>query len=134
VPLHIDDAWNLLSHTLFTSEFPDRHAAINITDRLEAKITEFNLEKKVNSTTHDNAANVTKAINSSDMFGESNPCYAHTQNLCVMKVLNNENVKPLLKKCTKIVAYFKQSSSAKYALKKEQKRLKKKRAYFNSIL
>jgi hypothetical protein len=118
---YITKGWVLASHVLYTAEFPNSHTAVNLANELEEHNLLWGLGGKILSTTHDNARNITKAVKSSTNLGESNPCFAHTQNLCVKAVLDYKPLKKLLKRCRRLVGFFKHSTKANEKLKAQQK-------------
>lgn len=118
---YITVGWVLVSHVLYTAEFPKKHTAINLSGDLETHARRWGIDGKILSTTHDNARNITAAVKKSRILGESNPCFAHTQNLCIKEVFKIMQVKNLLKRCRKLVGFFKHSTRANEGLKSQQK-------------
>jgi hypothetical protein len=118
---YIDDDWKLVKHTLFTCSMADRHTHLNLINKLETKLEEWGIIKKILSTTSDNAANILKDVKQSNSLGESNGCFAHKIHLCVMNLFKNNDLCKLLKKCTRLAGHFKHSSIASTGLVEKQK-------------
>ncbi|KAF4530311.1 hypothetical protein B566_EDAN017646 [Ephemera danica] len=121
---YIDREWEIHSATIFTASMPESHDADNLQEKLEVNAAEWELgNKKIVATTHDNAGNIQNAVDQSDVLGESNRCFAHTQNLAVMEALNTPRASNLISKCIAIVGHFKHSHPATEELHKMQKHL-----------
>lgn len=121
---YIDDEWNLQSNTISTAGMSESHDADNLQDKLEAIAAEFNLiESKIVCTTHDNASNIQNGVDQSDLLGDSNRCYAHTEQLAMMEALSTPRATQLISKCSAIVGHFKHSGPARDALEKMQRQL-----------
>lgn len=120
---HFIDACDYKSINLGVLELNTNHTALNIQEWLEQMLNTWNIDKnKVCIAVADNAANITKAVK--DCFGEDKylPCLAHTLNLVVNGVLDNEKdfkeIFEVIHKVKSIVTYFHQSCTAMDLLRK----------------
>lgn len=93
------------------SELDDRHTSDNLKEWLLEIIEKWNITlESIVVVVSDNAPNIKKAI--VDAFGEEKHlgCYAHTLNLVVAKIIEEDEVVSLLcSKVKSIVAFFKKS-------------------------
>ena len=83
---------------LHTKPFNDSHTSVNISEMVYSMIDEFSLPHyKIHNIVHDNASNMTNAINVLSDFN-SLPCFTHTTQLVVNNaVLEQPSVSVLLK-------------------------------------
>lgn len=115
--------WTLSSLTLETTEFEERHTAINLRAHLDETTKRWHLTNKVTGITHDNASNITAAVRDSDCVGMSVPCFAHTLQCAVNAGLAGNSIQKLVEKSRGIVGHFKHSNLATTALTEQQRQL-----------
>ena len=119
---YITSDWKLESKVLQTHEMPKRHTALNIAERLQDCISEWNIDKeRVSAIVHDNASNITLAVQ--NLGWQSVPCFAHTLQLTVNNGLEVSQINRLASVARKTVGHFKHSSLARTALKEKQQQL-----------
>lgn len=87
-------------------EFSDRHTSDNLAEGLLKVAKEWGIDNKVVCCVSDNAANITKAIQT--LKWPHNPCFAHTINLLVRDALMV--MKPTVDKVKAIVEFFHRST------------------------
>lgn len=101
---------------------PERHTALNIAERLQDCISEWNIDKeRVSAIVHDNASNITLAVQ--NLGWQSVPCFAYTLQLAVNNGLKVSQINRLASVARKTVGHFKHSSLAMTALKEKQQQL-----------
>lgn len=84
----INNFWQLESFNICTKEITHSHTSENLFETIQSVITEWKLDNKVQCISHDNAANITLAVKMMSLDGIiSNPCAAHTLQLCIKKAL-----------------------------------------------
>ena len=109
------------SKVLQTSEMPERHTRVNISERLKAAACEWNIANdRLAAVVHDNAANMVLAV---DLVGEWDDfgCFGHTLQLAVNVGLNLNPLSHLLAAARKFVGHFKHSVTAVASLNNKQK-------------
>ncbi|XP_022162406.1 zinc finger BED domain-containing protein 1-like [Myzus persicae] len=111
ITCHFLDNWTLRNRILETVEVPESHTSDNITKNLQSVMQNWKIEHKVCAIVSDNASNMVKAIRDLDQDNLIR-CTAHSIQLSVNTVLQNESVKLLTNKLRAIVAHFNRSSSA----------------------
>ncbi|XP_036336097.1 zinc finger BED domain-containing protein 1-like [Rhagoletis pomonella] len=86
------------------------HSGENIASSIRHVLTEWKIFDKVTTIVTDNAQSMVKACR---LLKKCHlPCFAHSLNLVMQDVLSHDNLKELISKCKKIVAFFKSSSIA----------------------
>lgn len=110
VTIHYLENGKINSKILTTEPLNTRHTAENISEHLEQIIDRFDLSKQnIVAAVTDRGANVVAAVN---MFLDPSkhiPCFAHTINRIVEKVLEDDQLSALVKKVRDIVKFFKNS-------------------------
>ncbi|XP_039630884.1 E3 SUMO-protein ligase ZBED1-like [Polypterus senegalus] len=120
VTCHFIEDFRVASCLLDCFEFSERHTADNIAQQLLSVAAEWGVDKKVVCCLTDNAANVTKAIQT---IGWTHlPCLAHTINLVVRD--NLQASKPIIDKVKEAVEYFHRSTVGAQKLKETQLQMK----------
>ncbi|XP_036343514.1 zinc finger BED domain-containing protein 1-like, partial [Rhagoletis pomonella] len=105
----------LSTTTLLTTT---NHSADNIANSLRNVLSEWGVLEKVTSIVTDNAASMIKAC---ELLQKRNlPCFAHSLTLIIQDALSQENTKPVIMKCKRIVGYFKSSTIAYEKFKEAQ--------------
>ncbi|KAE9522942.1 hypothetical protein AGLY_016573 [Aphis glycines] len=113
----INNFWQLQSFNICTKEITHSHTSENLFETIQTVITEWKLDSKVQCISHDNAANITRAVKMMSLDGiTSNPCAAHTLQLCIKKALDIQIFFILIKRASSIVSAFKHSYKRSYAL------------------
>ena len=107
---------------LHSQEFKDSHTGIAINDMINDMVKNWYIPKyKLHTIVHDNAANVTNAMNHSELGNV--PCFIHTSQLiikdCIMK---QKSVQALYLRCKRLVTHLNHSSQIAELLKTIQKR------------
>lgn len=124
VTLHgINKNWNMVSYTLDTLEFEDRHTGPNLQKHLLQVSTEWNLGNKVVAVVHDNARNIVAAMEMTLELGESVRCFCHSLQLAVNHSMKKQMIQDVLQKASNIVGHFKHSNVAAKVLRKKQNML-----------
>lgn len=91
-----DENYELRSPLLACKKFEERHTADNIVIFLQKVVETWKITNKVTAIVTDNAANIVAATRKCNW--RHVPCLAHTLNLIVQAMLENELVKPLIRK------------------------------------
>ena len=113
----------LRSHLLETKEFSDSHSAENVAEELRSILNQWELSTdKVVAATTDNCTNMVRAIQLNDWMNV--PCFSHTLNLAVEKVLLLPVVSKAVARCRRLVSHFHHSSKSSYLLKTKQEDLR----------
>lgn len=120
VTCHFIEDFCVASCLLDCFEFSERHTADNIAQQLLSVAAEWGVDKKVVCCLTDNAANVTKAIQTIGWMHL--PCLAHTINLVVRDALQAS--KPIIDKVKEAVEYFHRSTVGAQKLKETQLQMK----------
>lgn len=119
--LYITPNFTLSSHLLETKEFSDSHSAENVAMELRSILDQWELStENVVAATTDNYANVVRAIQINDWLNV--PCFSHTLNLAVEKVLLLPKVSKAVARCRRLVSHFHHSSKSTYLLKTKTRR------------
>ncbi len=109
-------------YLLQTKEFPETHSAANIAHELQEILSEWNLvECNLSAITRDNGRNISAAVR--DLGWPSLPCFSHTLQLGVEKVLKLPQVVKAIARCKRIATHFHHSSKSSYILKQKQNSL-----------
>ncbi len=117
-----DTSFDLHHYLLATKEFPEAHTAINIADELLGILQEWEIKQDaVAAITTDNGANITLAVRNLRWFHV--PCFSHTLQLGVEKVLKIPAVIKATARCKRIVTHFHHSSKSSYLLNEKQANL-----------
>ena len=96
----IDNHFELHHYLLETKEFPESHTPLNIANELTSILKEWNLgAENVASITTDNGRNIAGAIRELDWTNI--PCFSHTLQLGVQKVLKLPQVVKAIARCKK---------------------------------
>ena len=119
---HINKDFDLNHHLLETKEFPESHTAVNVANELTTILAEWKIEEsKVAAITTDNGMNITAAVR--NLGWTHLPCFSHTLQLSVEKVLKLPLVVKAIARCKRIVTHFNHSSKSSYLLKEKQSNL-----------
>ncbi|XP_017470506.1 PREDICTED: zinc finger BED domain-containing protein 1-like [Rhagoletis zephyria] len=111
---------HFVSAVLATKPLQDNsnHSAQNIAASLRVVFDEWNIFSKISAITTDNASSMIKTC---ELLQKKHlPCFAHTINLVVQDCLALDCLKDILRKCKRIVTYFKSSAIALSKFKAEQ--------------
>ena len=101
----------LRSHLLETKEFFDSHSAENVAEELRSILYQWELSTdKVVAATTNNCANMVRAMQLNDWMNV--PCFSHTLNLAVEKVLLLPVVSKAVARCRGLVSHFHHSSKS----------------------
>ena len=123
VTLHyVDDEWSIAGLVLQTKLIEESHTAINLADFLQTCFHEWGTRDRFIIGMTDNAKNITNAWQNMDRL--SIPCFAHTLNLAVNKVLKVGQVANVMAHARKLVAQFHYSTTLAASLKAKQQLLK----------
>ena len=115
-------SFDLHHFLLETREFPDSHTGINIANEINHILHEWQInDDQIAAITTDNGANVTSATRI--LKWNHIPCFSHTLQLRVEKVLKLPSVVKAVARCKRIVSHFHHSSKSTYLLKKKQENL-----------
>lgn len=110
VTVHFLDNGKLISRYLTTQFLSNRHTAPNIAEYLEDCCVKFGLKKpNISAIVTDNGANMIAAVNQFLDPARHLPCFAHSINRVVEKILETDNIKLLTGKVREIVKFFKNS-------------------------
>ena len=117
---YINNTFELKHHLLVTKEFPESHSAANIADELRNIIQEWDLtEQNISAITTDNGRNIAAAARE---LGWTNlPCFSHTLQLGVDKILKLPQVTKAIARCKRITTHFHHSSKSSYVHKQKKK-------------
>ena len=109
---------------LHTKPFNDSHTSVNIGEMVYSMIDEFSIPHyKIHNIVHDNASNMTNAINAQTDFN-SLPCFTHTTQLVVNNgLLEQPSVSALLKKIKSIGSHLSHSTKAFHQLEELQREM-----------
>ncbi|XP_022910339.2 E3 SUMO-protein ligase ZBED1-like [Onthophagus taurus] len=118
---YINQNWVQVSRNITTESMEDRHTALNLQNKINNIINEWEINDKCVAIVHDNAANIVSATK--EMSVDAITCYAHNLQLVLNKVLDADYIKPLIVKCSSIVSHFKHSYIASTALNTKQEQL-----------
>lgn len=112
----IDDNFDLKSVLLGCHEFSENHTSLNLSNKINLTLKEWDLQNKITFAVSDNANNIKRALSILQLkhFG----CFAHTLNLIVQGALTLES--SLLEKIKTIVTHFRKSTSANKKLNNYQ--------------
>ena len=116
------------SFVLGTREFPGHHTGAAISDAIAEICSEYNIENKVSTIVHDEAANMLLSLrilgNSADEeHFESISCNAHRLQLYLKKGLSADVIDRMVRCSSKLVGHFKHSALATNALTKRQEQM-----------
>ncbi|KAL4091922.1 hypothetical protein QTP88_026529 [Uroleucon formosanum] len=113
----INNFWQLEFFNICTKEITHSHMSENLFETIQSVITEWKLDNKVQCIRHDNVANITIEVKMMSLVGIiSNPCAAHSLQLCIKKALDTQIFSTLIKRASSIVSAFKHSYKRSYAL------------------
>ena len=116
---YLDSEWINHSFNLLTEELTESHTAENLEDALREGMEEWNITEKVRTVVHDNARNITNAVQNLKRDSiDSHPCTAHTLQLSVNLGLKLPECAGIMEKVSKLVSCFNQSTKRTYALEK----------------
>lgn len=120
VTIHFLSQSSELHHFLLEArEFPSAHSGANIADEMTEVLKEWDISiGKITAITTDNGANITLAIEILEMI--QIPCFSHTLQLGVERVLKLPVVVKAVARCKRIVTHFHHSSKSTYLLKENQ--------------
>ncbi len=115
--------WHHQHFTLENRELPGSHTAEHLAETLREILSNWKIaESKVSCTTIDNAANIHKTLADVPEWPYLH-CFAHTLNLCVQAGLDVPRIRHAISMCSRLVAHFRRSSKATYALEEKQRAL-----------
>ena len=117
---YINDHFELEHYLLETKEFPDSHMADDIADELQEILKDWSLhDDNVTVITTDNGKNISAAVR---VLGWKHlPCFSHTLQLGVEKVLKLPQIIKAIAWCKRIATHFNHSSKSSYLLKEKQR-------------
>lgn len=116
---YITPAWKHVARNI-TTEQMERHTILNLQDKIDKILTEWEIKPKCRAIVHDNAANIVGAARN---FPYSINCFAHSLQLVLNKILCEQHNKVIIDKCSNIVGHFKHSNVAMNALSNKQSQL-----------
>lgn len=120
--IHFVDDDKLTAIVLNVTELNERHSSAYLSQIFLSTCSDWGIPlNKITAVVTDNGANIVKAV--SDTFGAHRhlPCFAHSLNLVVTRVIEaSDSVKNLISQVKTIVTYFKQSTTAADELRKSQ--------------
>lgn len=119
---YITSSLKMITTTLATEHFADRHTGENIKNKIESVMANWDIEDKTTAIVHDNAANMNLASSLSDKWRPI-PCTAHTLQLAVNHALDKSGVNAVVSSACRLVSHFRHSTVATTALHKEQERM-----------
>ena len=113
------------SFVLATKEFPERHTAIEIAQKLEEITTDFKVQDKVVCVVHDQASNMELAgtLLLEEQGWNTLKCTAHCLQLCLNAGFSIPAIDRLLGASRKLVYHFHHSVVATQALKTRQEQM-----------
>lgn len=118
-----DSLWTMNSAVLGTRFVEESHTAGNLQTKIEEIIDEFEIRNRAFACVHDNAANISLAMENSTFFQYHIGCAAHTLQLSVNAGLNNDKIKKCIAAASRLVGHFKRSNNATNALRQKQTEL-----------
>lgn len=122
----LDSDWTSQSYNLLTEEMTESHTADHLEDSLHAGMMEWEISDKVANIVHDNAVNISNAVENLSYDGiESHRCSAHTIQLSVKAGLKLGECDTIIKKVSKLVSSFNHSTKRTYALEKHLQQTEK---------
>jgi len=108
---YISGEWSIESHLLCTSEMAERHTGSNIAARIREVLQMWNVrDNHASAVMTDNASNMTADLN--DLEWSHLPCFAHTLQLAVNKMLDVNSLNQMFSLARKMVGHFKHSALA----------------------
>ena len=122
ITLHYLEGTSLKTAYIGTIPLHERHTAEYMSEKLSEVFNDWNIEKtNIMAILTDNGANMVAAVrNLFESSGKHLPCFAHTINLIVDKMLSEGDTRNFVDKVREIVKYFKKSVMATDELKKAQ--------------
>ena len=128
VTVHFIASWEIRSFVLGTREFPGHHTGAAISDAIAEICSEYNIENKVSTIVHDEAANMLLSLrilgdSADEEHFESISCNAHRLQLCLKKGLSVDVIDRMVRCSSKLVGHFKHSALATNALTKRQEQM-----------
>ena len=115
---YINDTWQHVTRNITTECMEERHTALNLKNKLLEIINEWEIADKCVAIVHDNASNIVLATK--ELLSYSVCCFAHSLQLVLNKILDENAIKPTIIKCSSIVSHFKHSNIATGALTNKQ--------------
>lgn len=110
VTIHYLENGELKAKYLTTQLLTTRHTSENIAHYLEDCCKKFGIKKQnISAIVTDSGANVVGAVNKFLQSSKHLPCFAHSINRVVEKILEAEHIKVLIGKVREIVKFFKNS-------------------------
>ncbi|XP_023216703.1 zinc finger BED domain-containing protein 1-like isoform X1 [Centruroides sculpturatus] len=113
----INEDWILKNYLLDMLEVPPPHNSDSFQIVLNNILVDWELQEKVNVVVSENNENCNKAI--TELGFLHIPCFGHILNHAIERGLN-AGIDTVLKKCTKLIEFFSQSSKAKNILEQKQ--------------
>lgn len=115
---YLDPDFKFISVLLECVPFEESHTCVNLSNKIQSVITDWELDNKVVLVVSDNAYNIKGAITILGLkhFG----CFAHSLNLIVQDALKLSTISDIINIVKLIVAVFKRSLNASHELDKYQ--------------
>jgi len=105
----------------------ERHTALNIAEKLENVLSNWEIKDKVTTVITDNAKNVVNAVQLLSNTTNNNisdvTCAAHSIQLSINKALKEDTISEILNLSSRLVGHFIHSNLAKQSLLNIQKQL-----------
>lgn len=99
---HIAENWEMKANVLCTREMPERHTGLNIAEKLQSNVSEFDIMTKIDTVIHDNARSMENAGSrcpESDDVG----CFGNTLQFCVKPAIELCSVSKIVARGRKLV-------------------------------
>ena len=112
---YVSEAFELQSHMLGTSEFPESHTAENVVEALQHILQDWKLPAdSLSIATTDNGRNIALAM---EILGWPHmPCFSHTLQLAVEDTMKLPEVSKALASYRRLVTHFNHSAKSTYLL------------------
>ena len=115
----LSKSFELHHYLLETREFPTTPSGANIANEIECVLMEWDIDMdKVTTITSDNRANIISVVQMMGLICV--PCFSHTLQLALEKVLKIPAVIKAIARCKCIVTHFNHSNKSSYLLKEKQ--------------
>lgn len=118
---YINNTWQHVSRNITTESMEERHTAVNLKNKILDIINEWEIADQCVAIVHDNAANIVLATR--ELPFNSVCCYAHSLQLVLNKIMDEDSINPTIIKCSSVVSHFKHSNIATGALTNKQMQL-----------
>ena len=108
---YINESWERVSFTLGCAPFDERHTGINIYNKLECELVDWNLLDKTGIVLRDNAANMEAAFDHDHSILQAEGCLNHSLQLAIKDGLFAlPSAAALMKKARDLVSHANQSN------------------------